>query len=83
MTSINKLPYKHALIKVVGVAHHRSVDVAFGDHGVWVMDKPLISDVIALAKVEGLPIFLEKTPALFLPFSQLEWVMTSWTEDIG
>jgi hypothetical protein len=72
----HKLAHKEVFIKLVGLDHPRAVRfIASEDGGVWVKDEALALELTTLTAQPGLPTFLGKPAAVFVPFSQLQWMM--------
>ena len=73
-----KLANKDVLLKVVGIEHTFITKLSsVEEDGIWVQHAGLISELKNLAKHEGMPIFLGKNPAVFVPFARLEWMMVA------
>ena len=75
--SFGKLQHNEVQLKLVGIDHPITGHVTLVEEGlgIWLLNKTLALELAKLAKEPGIPGFLSNNPAVFLPFSRLEWIM--------
>jgi hypothetical protein len=83
MKQVTKPPdlmVSRVLLKLVGVERPIPITVSnFGDRGIWARDKTLQENCYPSATVP--PMSLGKSPWVFVPLSQIEWLMVPDRDD--
>jgi hypothetical protein len=64
------------MLKIIGAKESISTFVITSDAGgVWLSDPEVAAEFCQLGENETFPLVLGKTPAVFVPFHRIEWMM--------
>ena len=69
---------KQIMIKLIGAVPPRIVQLTSIElGGVWLQDKDLALELTKIAGQEELQVFLGNAPVVFVPLSQVQWIMSA------
>ena len=78
MVDMRGLAGKEVLVKIVGREYPiRTTIMDFASAGAWIHDDSLRITLVSQTPLKGMPKYLEPSPLLFLPFSQIEWLLAN------
>jgi len=81
---ISKMRFKTVLVKFAGTNHPQPVPVTLmgsNDTGIWFKNSSLGQEFIGEGKPLPFPLIAGQTTWIFVPLSQIEWLMAPDTDD--